>query len=127
MRRTLILALLALLLSAALCALGTASVSRAVDAAEGYLHRAECDARAGELDSAAEAIRALELDWRRRWPMLELLTVHDALADVEGAAADARICLENGSPGEFYRAAAGLTAQLKRVRDTEAVRLANLF
>lgn len=127
MRRTLILALIALTLSAALCATGAAAVDRAVSAAEAHRRRAEAAARDGDLDAAAGHLRALEADWRRRARALELVTIHDALSDVEAAAADARLCLESGQTGEFYRASAGLAALLERVRRTEAIRWMNLF
>lgn len=127
MKRTILLALLALIFSAALCVVGTCSVSRAVQRAEALRGQAEQAARAGDLETAAAQMRTLAGDWRRRERVLELVTAHDALSDVQGAIADALICLENGERVEFYRASAALGAALERMGITESVRFMNLF
>ena len=127
MRRTLILALTALVLSAAICWAGAGAVSRAVSAAEAYRQEAEDAVRRGDAQGAAARLRSLSGEWRRRGRILELVTAHDALSDVGAAIADARVCLENGDAAEFYRASAALRAALERMRETEAVRVMNLF
>ena len=119
--------LAALLLSAALCAAGTLSVVRAVDSAEAWLQQAEAAVRADDLDGARSALDNMERDWRQRQRRLELMTVHDALTEVEAGIRDAQICLEGGDRLECLRAAAALTASLERMRITETVRFMNLF
>ena len=127
MRRTLILALVALITSAILCATATTMVSHAVAHADDLRQSAERAARLGDLSSAAEQLRTLEQDWQRRARMLELVAAHDALSDIRGCISDARVCLENNNAPEFRRASAVLAAALERLRTTEAVRLMNLF
>lgn len=127
MRRTLIFAIVALSLSAALCAVGAVSVSRAVSAAEALRLQAVKAADAGDLEAAASCLRSLVEDWQRRGRVLELVTAHEALYSVRTAAADAIICLEHRDHAEFDRASAALAAALERMRSDEAVRLMNLF
>ena len=127
MRRTLILALVALITSVALCATATTMVSRAVTHADALRQSAERAARLGDLSGAAEQLRTLEQDWQRRARMLELVAAHDALSDIRGCISDARVCLENNNAPEFRRASAVLAAALERLRTAEAVRLMNLF
>ena len=127
MRRTLMWMLATLMLSAALCAVGTVSVTRAVDGAEAWLERAEAAVRSNDPASARDALEGMEREWRHRERLLELMTVHDALSEVEAGIRDAAICLESGDRWECLRATAALTASLERIRITEAVRLMNLF
>ena len=127
MKRTVFLALLALAFSAVLCVTGTCSVNRAVRRVEALRIQAEQAARAGDLETAAAQLRTMAGDWRRREKVLELVTAHDALSDVQGAIADALICLENGERVEFYRSSAALGAALERMGVTESVRFMNLF
>ena len=122
-----ILALVALSLSAALCAAGMVSVSRAVESAEGLRALAEAAVRRGDYGGAAAGMRRLAGDWQRRSRLLELFTAHDALSDVKDGVADALVCLENRDITEFYRASAALKAALERMRASEAARVMNLF
>lgn len=127
MRRTLIIALAALVLSVALCIVGTAAVNRAVSEAEGLRQDAERAARLGDVDSARSALRALYDHWERRGKVLELITSHDALLEARADIADALLCLENGEKTEFYRASAALAVSLESLRVTEALRWENLY
>ena len=127
MRRTLILALIVLVLSVALCAVSTLAMGRAVGRAEALRLSAERAARLGDADGALSQMRALEANWREDGRWLELVTSHDALSDVRGGIADALLCLEAGNRTEFLRASAAVAAALERLRATEAVRMMNLF
>ena len=127
MRRTIIIALTVLALSVALCAAGTSAVNRAVAGAQELLEAATRSARLGDADAARDAMRRLGDHWERRGKVLELITSHDALFDAKSGIQDALTCLEQGDKQEFFRAGAGLEVQLERLRDSEALRWANLY
>ena len=126
MRRTLIIALLVLAVSLAACLAGAGYVGRSVAEADGLRAQAERAVSLGDGDGAARAIQTMGERWRARERVLELMTSHDALADVRGAVGDALICLDNGDTGECLRALSAAGVALERIRAAEAVRLANL-
>ena len=59
--------------------------------------------------------------------MLELLTAHDALSNVQAGITDARLCLENGQREEFLRACAAAREALEYLMATESMHILNLF
>ena len=127
MKRTIILAAAVLLLAAAVCGLAASAVSRAVDEAEALRQAAEQAARQGDLTAAGQSVRTLLDRWDDRGRVLELITSHDALADVRGPMTDALLCLEQGQVEEFVRASAAARVALDRIRATEALRWENLY
>lgn len=127
MRRTIVTAAVVLALALGLCAAGHAAVNRAVDEAGALINSARRAARLGDIDTARADMRELYDRWEKRWGVLELITSHDALFDAKGGMRDALTCLEQGDKGEFFRAVAGLEVQLERLRDSEALRWANLY
>ena len=127
MRRTLIAAVAVLATSLMLCAASAMLVERSVDNAVQYLASAQKAARTGDTAQARTHMRRLSDQWEADGRWLELLTAHDALADVRGDIADALLCLDSGDRQEFLRACAGVSADLERLKMTEAVRVMNLF
>ena len=127
MRRTTLIALAVLALSLTLCFAGSAAVDRAVGGAGAMLRRAERAAALGDIDGAKAEMRALGSYWAARERALELITSHDALFDARGGIADALLCLEHSQKPEFFRACAGVSVALERLRVAEALRLANLY
>ena len=127
MRRTLLTALLVLLLALAVCLGGTRAVAGAVGRADTLRQEAERAARLGDTAGALQRVEAMISSWREDGRWLELVTSHDALSDIQGAMNDARQCLENHARAEFLRASATLAADLERLRITEAARVVNLF
>lgn len=127
MRRTLLTALLVLLLALAVCLGGTRAVAGAVGRADTLRQEAERAARLGDTAGALRRVEAMISSWREDGRWLELVTSHDALSDIQSAMNDARQCLENHARAEFLRASATLAADLERLRITEAARVVNLF
>ena len=121
------IAIAVLALSAALCLASANAVNGAVTRAGNLLREAETAARHGDTAGALRRVRTMEADWRADGRWLELVTAHDALTEIQGGIADARLCLENGDRHEFLRAGAGVAAALERLSVTEAVRWMNLF
>ena len=127
MHRTLITALVVLVLSLAICGVSTWAVGSAARRADAMRVSAERAANQGDEVEALRATLAMQQRWQSDSLWLELMTSHDALSDVRSAIADALACLENGSRAEFLRASAVIAAALDRLNATEAVRLMNLF
>lgn len=127
MRRTLIIALIALALSLGTCAAGIRAVRSAVDGAEAIRREAVRAASLGDADGARARMEALDAFWREREGLLEMLTYHDALSDVRRGIADAIVCLEAGDRLEFLRAATETGIALEHLGTAEAVRWENLY
>ena len=127
MRRTFIVALVVLILSAALCAASAVAVRGAVGSADALRLQAVRAAEAGNAPEAMAAAQQLMAHWKACGRFMELVTSHDALGDVEADIADAIICLKDRDLPEFRRAAARVEASLRRIRIAESARLLNLF
>ena len=127
MRRTLITALVVLIISIALCVASTCAVGVAVKRADDLRLQAEHAAKLGDRAGALKQVLAMSESWQSASRWLELMTSHDTLSDVRVAIEDARICLENNERAEFLRASEAVAAALERLRATEALRLMNLF
>ena len=127
MRRTIIVAVVVFALAASACAAGSAALGGTVRRAEALGQQAAEAVRAGDFRTAVDRARGMLTLWQAKWPVLELLTAHDALSEVRGSIEDALTCLEAGDALEGLRALGGTTAALERIRITESIRLMNLF
>ena len=127
MRRTRILTLCVLACALAVCALSLTALNATVDEAErlrGLAVRAAQEEKSGE---ARSLVAALAAHWEGAAALMEVLASHDALNEVGAAIADAQICLERGDDDEFLRAMSAVRLRLKRLKDEQALRLANLY
>ena len=127
MRRTMLMAATVLVTAVALILTGTLSVNRATQRAGMLLQASAEAARWGDLGEAFRQMTALEGWWRQQAARLELMTSHDALADVRGGILDALLCLSEGERVEFLRSCVDIGMALERLRAAESPRLMNLF
>lgn len=127
MRRTVIAALAALILSLALCVAGVTAVNRAADELQALRLTVERDARLGNAAAARRGMRTIDEKWARWEGPLKLIVSHDALDEVRLAVADATICLEQGRREDFFRASAAAGIAIDRIRSEEAIRWENVW
>ena len=127
MRRTIVAALIVLILSLALGIAGTVAVNRAADELQALRLGVERDARLGNVAAARRGMGDIEAKWARWEGPLKLVVSHDALDEVRLAVADAGICPGQDRRDDFFRASAAAAIAIERIRTAEAVRWENVW
>ena len=116
-----------LTVSLGLCGASMALLDRAVDEAQEMRSEAILAVEEGRGGDARTRLLRLAEDWKRRAPVLELLSSHDALHEVQSAIAEAQVCLECEDHDDFLRMMAVLDGALGHIRDAEALSWSNLY
>lgn len=127
MRRTLILTLTVLILSLGSCAGSAAFLGGVIEQAR-YLHNeAVRYVEADDPTKAKELMVELAALWRKKEPILEILTSHDAIHEVKLGIVEAQICLECGDHDDFLRTISITGEGLEHMKSTEALSFSNLY
>lgn len=127
MRRTLIIALVVLVLSAGICVIGQAAINHAVHRECQLIDAAANAVMFGDRATARTLTHEIAAYWEARLRALALLTAHKDLYEVREGIADAALCLEYGDQQECLRVLLSTGIALQGLMDAEAVCWENIF
>lgn len=127
MRRTLLMTLTVLACALSLCALSRRIVNETAGEARRLASLAVAAEREDRAQDADEALASLADFWRRREPLMETFSHHDALNDIDASLAEAAVCLEAGDRDDFLRLMVTVDRALVRLREEEALSWPNLY
>ena len=127
MRRTLILTLLVFALSFAVCLSASVFLKDTIEEVR-FLHNEAV--RYVEMENPARAkeimVQMAEL-WRKKEPVLSMISSHDAIHDVKIGIIEAQICLECGDHDDFLRTISIAGEGLEHMASAEKLSLSNLY
>ena len=127
MKRTLILTLAVLILCISVCTAGMRLLSSTLDQARRLRSEAILAVERNDPDRAKEIMVELAELWKQKTPVMEVLTSHDALHDVESGIIEAQICLECDDHDDFLRTISIVGACIDHLENVEHISLSNLY
>lgn len=127
MKRTLFLTLAVLVLCISVCTVGTRFLGNILDRADRLRSEAIIAVEENNPDYAMEIMVKLAELWKQNTPIMEVLTSHDALHDVESGIMEAQICLECDDHDDFLRTISIVGAGMDHLNDVEHISLSNLY
>lgn len=127
MRMKLILTLAVLVVSVALCAVSMYLIFGVLDDMDDMTSVVLERSDAGDREGARETLAQMALIWQDAQPLLEALTPHEDLHEVQMQYVEAATNLESGDMDDFARSVALLKESLSHLRDHESLSWSNLF